>query len=290
MTMADSYVLRFLFEDLDIRGAFVRLGTAWQAMQDGRAYPAPVTRLLGEMTATAAIIGGNLKQPGRLSFQLSGHGPLKSLILDCTQDLKIRGMARFEPGLAEAPLPQLIGDGRLLLTLDTPLAQLPYQSFVPLEGNSIAEIFELYLAQSEQQPARLFLAADGKAAAGLFLQKLPDADLRDADGWNRIAQLAATVKPEELLTLRPEALLTRLFAEEDKRLFEAREVVYHCPEDWDKVRGMVLQLGRGEVEAILAEHGEVLVRDDICNRDYRFSAADIAELFDGATPEKPTLH
>ncbi|QRJ65735.1 Hsp33 family molecular chaperone HslO [Azospira restricta] len=288
--MADSYVLRFLFEDLDIRGAFVRLGTAWQAMQDGRAYPAPVTRLLGEMTATAAIIGGNLKQPGRLSFQLSGHGPLKSLILDCTQDLKIRGMARFEPGLAEAPLPQLIGDGRLLLTLDTPLAQLPYQSFVPLEGNSIAEIFELYLAQSEQQPARLFLAADGKAAAGLFLQKLPDADLRDADGWNRIAQLAATVKPEELLTLRPEALLTRLFAEEDKRLFEAREVVYHCPEDWDKVRGMVLQLGRGEVEAILAEHGEVLVRDDICNRDYRFSAADIAELFDGATPEKPTLH
>lgn len=290
MTMADSYVLRFLFEDLDIRGAFVRLGTAWQAMQDGRAYPAPVTRLLGEMTATAAIIGGNLKQPGRLSFQLSGHGPLKSLILDCTQDLKIRGMARFEPGLAEAPLPQLIGDGRLLLTLDTPLAQLPYQSFVPLEGNSIAEIFELYLAQSEQQPARLFLAADGKAAAGLFLQKLPDADLRDADGWNRIAQLATTVRPEELLTLRPEALLTRLFAEEDKRLFEAREVVYHCPEDWDKVRGMVLQLGRGEVEAILAEHGEVLVRDDICNRDYRFSAADIAELFDGATPEKPTLH
>ncbi|MBI2305686.1 MAG: Hsp33 family molecular chaperone HslO [Rhodocyclales bacterium] len=291
--MADSYVLRFLLEDLDIRGAFVRLGTAWQAMQADRGYPAPVARLLGEMTATAAIIGGNLKQPGRLSFQLSGHGPLKSLILDCTQDLKIRGMARFDPALAdraEAPLRKLLGDGRLLLTLDNPLAQLPYQSFVPLEGGSIAEIFEHYLAQSEQQPARLFLAADDKAAAGLFLQKLPSADERDADGWNRIAHLASTAKPEELLTLRPEALLTRLFAEEDKRLFEAREVTYHCPEDWEKVRGMVLQLGRGEVEAILAEHGELVVRDDICNRDYRFSAADIAELFAGAAPAKPTLH
>lgn len=291
--MADSYVLRFLFEDLDIRGALVHLGAAWQSMQADRAYPAPVARLLGEMTATAVVIGGNLKQPGRLSFQLSGHGPLKAMILDCTQDLKIRGMARFQPEIgemAEAPLSQLIGDGRLLLTLDTPLAQMPYQSFVPLEGTSVAEIFEHYLAQSEQQPARLFLAADETTAAALFLQKLPSADARDPDGWTRITHLASTVKPEELLTLRPEALLTRLFHEEDKRLFEAREVCHHCPEDWDKVRGMVLQLGRAEVEAILSEHGEVVVRDDICNRDYRFSAADIAELFDGDAPPKPTLH
>lgn len=291
--MADSYVLRFLFEDLDIRGALVHLGAAWQSMQADRAYPAPVARLLGEMTATAVVIGGNLKQPGRLSFQLSGHGPLKAMILDCTQDLKIRGMARFQPEIgemAEAPLSQLIGDGRLLLTLDTPMAQMPYQSFVPLEGTSVAEIFEHYLAQSEQQPARLFLAANETTAAALFLQKLPSADARDPDGWTRITHLASTVKPEELLTLRPEALLTRLFHEEDKRLFEAREVCHHCPEDWDKVRGMVLQLGRAEVEAILSEHGEVVVRDDICNRDYRFSTADIAELFDGEAPPKPTLH
>jgi len=289
-TMSDSFVVRFLLEQLDIRGAFVRLGTAWQAMQEGRAYPAPVTRLLGEMTATATLIAGNLKRPGRLSFQLSGHGPLQALLLDCSHELKIRGMARFQPGLVDAPLPQLVGDGRLLLTLDNPLAQTPYQSFVPLDGDSIAAIFESYLAQSEQQPARLFLAADEKATAGLFLQKLPTADARDPDGWTRIAHLASTVKAEELLTLRPEALLTRLFHEEDKRLFDAREITYHCPEDWDKVRGMVLQLGRAEVEAILSEHGEVVVRDDICNRDYRFSAADIADLFDAVPAAGPTLH
>lgn len=288
--MADSYVQRFLLEDLDIRGAVVRLDSAWQGMQADRAYPAIVTRLLGEMMATAAIIGGNLKQPGRLTFQLSGHGLLKALILDCTQDLKMRGMARFEPGIADAPLQELVGDGRLLLTLDNPQAALPYQSFVPLEGGTIAAVFEHYLAQSEQQPARLFLAANGTTAAGLFLQKLPSADARDADSWTRIAHLASTVKPEELLTLDPATLLTRLFAEEDKRLYEAREVAYHCPEDWEKVRGMLLQLGRGEVEAILSEHGEVVIRDDICNRDYRFSVEDIKKLFDEAAPPKPTLH
>ena len=288
--MADSYVQRFLFEELDIRGAVVRLNSAWQGMQADRAYPAIVTRLLGEMMATAAIVGGNLKQPGRLTFQLSGHGLLKALILDCTQDLKIRGMARFEPGIADAPLQELVGDGRLLLTLDNPQAALPYQSFVPLEGDTIAEVFEHYLAQSEQQPARFFLAADGTTAAGLFLQKLPSADARDGDGWTRIAHLASTVKQDELLTLPPEILLTKLFAEEDIRVYETREVAYHCPEDWDKVRGMLLQLGRGEVEAILSEHGEVVIRDDICNRDYRFSVEDIQKLFEEAAPPKSTLH
>ena len=288
--MADSYLLRFIFEDLDIRGAFVRLGAAWQGMQLGRAYPAPVMRLLGEMTATATIVGGNLKQPGKLSFQLSGHGPLKSLILDCNQDLQIRGMARFHPGIADAPLATLLGDGQLLMTLDTPLARQPYQSFVPLEGDSIAAVFENFLVQSEQQPARIFLAADTHAAAGLFLQKLPGADEKDADGWNRVTQLAATVKQAELLTLRPEALLTRLFPEEDKRLFEPRPVAYHCPKDWEKVRGMLLQLGRAAAVAILSEHGEIVIHDDLCNHDCRFSAADVAELFDGAAPAEPTLH
>jgi molecular chaperone Hsp33 len=199
-------------------------------------------------------------------------------------------MARFEPGIAEAPLRELVGDGRLLLTLDNPDAQLPYQSFVPLEGTSIAEVFEHYLAQSEQQPAKFLLAANGNSVAGLFLQKLPTADARDPDGWTRISHLASTVKQDELLSLPPEMLLNLLFAEEDKRLYEVREVAYHCPEDWEKVRGMLLQLGRSEVEAILSEHGEVAIRDDICNRDYRFSAADIAELFDGIASPKPTLH
>lgn len=287
--MTDS-IHRFLLENLDIRGAFVRLESAWQGMQDGRAYPACVAKLLGEMTATATLIGGNLKQAGRLTFQLSGHGPLKALIVDCTQDLDIRGMARFDPEITEAPLPQMIGDGRLVLTLDLPTARQPYQSFVPLVGNSIADVFEHYLLQSEQQPARFFLAASEKGVAGLFLQKLPTADTRDADGWSRIEQLASTVKQAELLTLPVEELLTRLFHEEDVRLYESRPVEYCCPEDWEKVRGMLKQLGRDEAEAILSEHGEIMIHDDICNRNYRFTAADVAALFDDATPPKPTLH
>lgn len=287
----ENYVQRFLLDDLDIRGAVVRLGPVWQQMLAGRDYPAPVAHLLGEMSATTLLIGGNLKQPGRITFQLRGSGPVSLLVIDCNERLHIRGMAKCDEAVPAAQLtgnaPDLLGHGQLLLSLDLPSMREPYQSFVPLDGNSIAEIFEHYLKQSEQQPARFFLAADEHGAAGLFLQKLPGADERDADGWARIEHLASTVKPEELLGLPAEELLLRLFHEETVRVFDPRPVVHDCPEDWEKVRSMLRSLGRAEVDSILQEHGEVLIKDDICNREYRFDAQAIEELF---RENPPTLH
>jgi molecular chaperone Hsp33 len=287
-----SFVRRFLLEELDIRGAVVRLDEVWQAMLRGRDYAPALASLLGQTSAVAAIVAGNLKQAGRLTFQLQGHGPVSLLVVDCTEELNLRGYAKageaqFQP-LSPGPLTDLLGDGRLLLTLDVPGLAQPFQSQVPVEGESVAAVFEHYLAQSEQAPARLWLAADGRSAAGLFLQKLPDADQRDPDGWNRAVGLADTLRKDELLALPAEDILTRLFHEETVRVFEPRPVTHVWPMDWDKIRAVLRSLGQAEVEAILREHGEVAVHDDLSNHSYRFSAADIAELF--APPSPPTLH
>jgi molecular chaperone Hsp33 len=295
MTQPDSYIQRFLLEDLDIRGALVRLGEVWQALQAGRAYPPAVAELLGEMGAITAVIAGNLKQPGRLTFQIQGHGPVGLLVVDCTETLNLRGMARVDRTVPErAGLAELVGDGRLQLTLDLPTMREPWRSLVPLEGSTIAEVFEHYLTQSEQQPAGLWLACDPRASSALFLQCLPGAMDKDADGWSRVRQLAQTVRDDELLGLPPRALLGRLFAEENVRLFDARPVTHHWPADRAKIIGMLKSLGADEVRRILAEHGEVVIHDDLSNHDYRFDAAEIDALFGTddrlAPPTPPTLH
>lgn len=294
--MSGSTVRRFLFEGLDIRGAIVRLDDCWQEMQANRNYPAPVAELLGGMAAVTALIAAQLKQPGRLTFQLRGEGPISILVMDCDEQLRLRGMARSVPDIVPAPAPVLLGaeqGGQLALTLDLPNARQPYQSIVPMVGASLAEIFEHYLEKSEQQASRLFLAADGERAVCLFLQKMPEADHKDADGWHRISQLADTVKKAELLDLDYEDLLRRLFHEDiadgGLRVYEPQPVTYHCPDARAKVADTLLSLGRHEVEAILAEHGEIHVRDDICNRDYRFTAEDVAALF-APTAEPGKLH
>ncbi len=275
----------FLFEHLDIRGAIVCLEDAWQSLRSGRDYPLPVANLLGEMSAVTTLIAANLKQAGRMTFQLRGAGPVNRLVLDCDERLRLRGMAHWQADSIQGQrcVPELLGHGQLALTLDTADMRVPYQSLVPLTGDSVADIFEHYLAQSEQLPTRLLLAADAQRAAGLFLQKLPNADARDPDGWNRVEHLLATWRPQEMLALEPLELLRRLFPEEDIRVFAARPVSHHCPEDWEKIRDLLHGLGRAECDAILSEKGEILIRDDLCNRDYRFSPDEVAALFAAAT-------
>lgn len=273
-------VTRFLLEDLDIRGSVVQLDKVWDLIQAHRNYPDAVRELLGQMCAVTALIAANLKQNGRLTFQLSGHGGgVSMLVIDCSESLNLRGYAKYGEISAQATPKDLFGDGHLLMSLDMEGAHQPYQSHVPLEGDSIGEIFAHYLAQSEQQPAILILAADDQRASGLFLQKLPDADTRDADGWNRVAMLANTLKPVELQHLGATELLGRIFAEENVRVFEPRPVQHDFPPDWDKIRQMLVSIGETEVRKLLAEHGEIVVTDDLSNHDYRFSQEEALALF-----------
>jgi molecular chaperone Hsp33 len=272
-------VRSFLFEQLDIRGAWVQLGPAWREMTAGRNYPGPVLELLGQLSVVTTLITANLKQAGRLTFQLRGEGAVSLLVMDCDEQLRLRGMARAPAELTAGSLPELLGEGALTLTLDTAGMRQPYQSHVPLQGETVAAVFEHYLEQSEQTPTRLWLAANQETAAGLFLQALPGADARDPDGWNRVQLLAGTVRAEELLGLGSISLIERLFPEEDVRVYDPRPVSYHCPRDPEKIETMLRSVGRAECESILAEHGEIRVHDDICNHEYVLDAAAVAALF-----------
>jgi molecular chaperone Hsp33 len=249
-------------------------------MLDGRDYPEDIASLLGHTTALNVLLGANQKGSGRVTLQVQGSGPVRLLVSDCTPELRIRGMASFERPKTSPPNERsLLGDGRLSVTLEDMKSGQLYQSLVPLEGETLEQIFKHYLAQSEQVSAFLRLHADRGALCGLLLEKLPGADAKDPDGWNRVQHLAATLTLDETRDAQPYDLLTRVFPEELMRVYRLYAVEYHCPYDEDKVKDMLRSLGRQEVESILAERGEVVIRNEMCNHEYRFDARAIAELF-----------
>lgn len=274
-----SNIQRFLLENLSIRGSIVKLTNVWQALQHKRGYPSAIARQLGEMAAVCTVIAGNLKRPGRLTFQAQGDGAIKQLVVDCTEKLNLRGFARYSGTTPDEKLPALLGNGHLQLSLDMEGLEQPYQSIVPLEGESIAEVFTHYLEQSEQQPAGLWLACSQEACAALLVQKLPDADEKDTDGWPRVLMLAETMRDEELLELEAADLLRRLFAEEDVRLFTPTPITHDWPRDPEKIADLLLTLGKEEVQAMLAESNEIVIRDELSNHAYCFDADDIDALF-----------
>jgi molecular chaperone Hsp33 len=279
MSLTTDFSRRFTLENLDIRGQVVRLADSWRTLVTGRDYPPHVVNYLGELACVSVLVGAGLKHAGRATLQIQGGAAVKLAVTDCTHDLGIRGMASFTPVEAATNFADWVAGGRVALTVVQDNTGQMYQSIVPVSGLSVAECFEHYFDQSEQLPTHLWLAANAEGAGALLLQKLPKADERDPDGWARVEQLAASVSAAELTQLNAEVLLRRLFHEEDVRIYEPRAVYCNCKRDEEKVKNMLRSLGREELDATLAEMGEIVVKDDMSNEEYRFDHAAVAALF-----------
>lgn len=275
--MAD-YVQRFLFEELSIRGRLVVLENAWHDMLAGRGYAPNIAELLGHTVAVCVLLGVHHKNERRITLQVRGDGPVSLLVADCAAGLKIRGMAVAAAGAAGG-LDALFGAARLALTLEDVGSGRLYQSLVPLEGETLAAVFENYLSQSEQIQSYLVLHAAERGICGLLLEKLPDADARSPQGWDRVTTRAARLGLDDALAHSASTLLVRLFGRELLRVFALDPVEYHCPFDPAKVKDVLRSLGRDECEAILAESGEVVITNEMCNHEYRFGRAEVEALF-----------
>ncbi len=245
---------KFVFDAAPVRGELVRLESAWQEILRRRRYPAPVSTLLGEMMAAAALLSANLKFNGALVMQLHGDGPVRMLVVECNSDLSMRATAKIAEGAEiadDATLASMVnvhGRGRFAITLDPHdklPGQQPYQGIVPLSDEtgpltSMTEVLEQYMQASEQLDTRLWLAADNKVASGMLLQRLPsyggtmegrpdrepaqvgetgqplhkDVQEQDLDTWERVCQLGKTLRREELLEESIDTLIKRLYWEE----------------------------------------------------------------------------
>jgi molecular chaperone Hsp33 len=290
---------RFVFERARVRGELVRLDEAWREVRRRREYPEAVRSALGELTAASVLLAATLKfEGGALVLQVQGGHPVDLLVVECQADLSLRAMARWDGGLdALGPHPilhDLAGGGRCALTIDPGAGLAAYQGVVPLEGGTTAQVLERYMARSEQIATLFSLAATDERAAGLLLQKLPEAGGNaapeaDPDLWNRVGHLAATLTRAELLELPGRDILRRLFHDEDLRVFETMPVRFACRCSRERVAGLIRMVGAEEARLALAERGEMQVTCEFCGRSYAFSR-DQAEraLADGTgkTPER----
>lgn len=277
--MADA-LTRFVFEYAPVRGGIVQLQDTWQAIQSHADYPAPLKKVLGELLAAAALLTANIKFEGSLVLQLHGDGPVRLIVVEATSNRTLRATAKWSGSVPEGPLAALLGRGRFIMTLDQSQAgRQNYQGIVPLVGETTAEVLTHYMQSSEQLDTRIYLAAADTRVAGLLLQRMPDQQGMDHDAWNRATLLADTLKPEELLEVPANDLLMRLFHEETLRRFEQEPLAFACSCSREKVAGMLQSLGREEVDAILAEQGEVSIACDFCGRRYTFDAVDATQLF-----------
>ncbi len=267
---------RFLFEELGIRGLWVRLAKSWQTAQLHQKSSIEVQLQLGQALTAVVLLSSTIKFKGSLILQAQGDGAIKTLVAQATHDRKIRGLVIGKETGQAGNFQNMFGDGRLVITVSPDNAST-YQGIVPLTGDNLATVLENYFIHSEQLNTKLWLFADTGQTTGLLIQELPSQQ-NDNTGWDRIAILADTVTGRELQTLDCEDMLYRLFNEEKVRLYDAEAVTFDCSCSRLKIENALRLIGREELDSVLKERGHIEVNCEFCNKQYRFDPIDVEHL------------
>lgn len=210
-------------------------------------------------------------------------------------------------GLTGRPFPHL-GKGYFAVIIDQGQGMQPYQGLTPLVGTSLADCAETYFAQSEQIPTRFALAsaeatAPGGAqewrAGGIMVQHMPKAspfakgeggsgeggllaaedlvDDDDAEKWNRVTSHLATVELTELIGphVTPDALIYRLFHEEEARVYDAQAIEFGCSCSADKVRQSLSIYSARDLEHMTKDDGTLTADCQFCGAHYSFDPSEL---------------
>lgn len=272
----DDTLRRFVFEREEIRGSLVRLDATWQRLKTADHYPPQVQALLGEALAATALLGRNLKFDGRMTVQVQGGAHVRLLVLQCNNQLQLRGLAQFGDDLPDE-FGALVDGGALCITVESGSRGERYQSIVPLAEADFAQCLENYYTQSVQLPTLFLLAADEQRAAGLMLQVMPERKA-GSGRWRRLLEELQGLDVLRMSRLDDSVLLSALFSDDDIRLFDAEPVSFHCDCSVARIENMLRLLGPSELVSLISDQDPVEIRCEFCNQRYDVTAARVLTL------------
>jgi molecular chaperone Hsp33 len=279
MQMHSDAVVPFVFETLPVRGALIQLKKSWQRMQLGHSYQTNVLETLGHSAAATGLIAQSLKFDGTITMQLSGEGPLAILVMQCTSELELRGMASTGDLASHASFEELVSQARCAITVDAGAMERPYQGIVEVTGESLANSLENYYARSAQIPSHIQLVSEATSCGGILLQQMPEKASPLEDDWRRLGMLASTLRPDDIADGVGIDLLGKLFAEDDVRVFKPKAATFKCRCSKKRAENVLRMLGAEETSAACAEKGRVDVTCEYCGRTRSFDAVDVSRLF-----------
>ncbi len=277
---------RFIFEDTDIRGNYVKLNHTIEEATQHQALPQNIHIALGELMIASSLLASTLKLDGSLTLQIQTNGPLKLLIAECNENLGIRGTVKWNGPIESIAPIDLIKEGHFIITLIQKNAKTPYQGIVPMEGNSISELLENYMLRSEQIQTKLWIHSQENIFHGILIQKLPfnsSAEALDHDAmisaWDDIVMSAdksfKTIHPE----LEASKILQTIFSSETIRLFDPSYPNFACSCSKKSVENMLRLIGKKECESIIEEQSSITIHCDFCNECYKYSEDEVEFIF-----------
>lgn len=279
MLNTDS-VQKFLLEDRDVRGVIVHLTKSYHDILKQHNYPDIIQKQLGEVLVAAALLVETIKLNGRMTIQFQSEGAVQLLVAQINSEGHLRGLAQWDLTASDAALSAGFGGGELVITIFQRGHERPMQGIVSLENRTISEALTFYFLQSEQLPTTFSLSVTKEYAVGMLLQLMPqEKSNAHAESWAEISKRVLEINPAEIFYDNNASFLTYYFPDEAVRLFDARELVFQCGCNKEKMENAIRVMGQAEANLILEEKSEIVVTCEYCNRHFAFDRETVGRVF-----------
>lgn len=250
----------------------------------------PAAIVFGKTLAVMTYMSVCLKEKtGKISVSVKGNGAGGNISVSGDYDLHLRGYIG-EPQVKsvagetdkEAELRCLGKNGTLTVIRDDGYSR-PFVGaceFSPSGG--VDETFEEYYRISEQLPTyiasevRFDDAGACEFAGAAVLQPLPFADKKTLEKLPSKAQLKKIAGEISSSGLKKCA---EIYFSAKEELIKTREAAYKCHCSKEYLAGVLVSLGKEQLEDILKTDGKVSVHCHYCNKDYCFTQEDIKKMF-----------
>ena len=247
---------------------------------------------LGRVLAAGTYLSSALKtERGAVSVTVKGNGPGGEISVSGDSALRMRGYIG-DPNVSLPPnaagkldVGGCVGRSGTLTVVRDDGEGIPFVGTTELVSGEIGEDFAAYFAYSEQIPTAVAvgvrIGTDGKClgAGGVFLQPMPGAGeesiVKAERAISRFSQVSA------LLSEHTAKEIWDAFFGDDpgNRILYEKKPEYKCICSRAYIGGLLLSLGKEELDAILREEGEVSVHCHYCNTDYRFTGEEVEALW-----------
>ncbi len=247
---------------------------------------AVVTAALGRLLTASSMMGISLKNKSdSVTLRVNGGGPAGMLIAVSDGTGCVKGYAQHPiveglPARADGHLDvgAAVGIfGMLSVVKDMGLKE-PYVGQVPLVSGEIAEDITSYYAASEQTPTVCALGVlvdkdlTVMAAGGYLIQLMPGAQEED------ISRLEDNLKGIRSVTdmlsgkMTLEEIMGAVLDGFNPSVLDTKHVEYKCGCSEKRIERALISLGTEELEKIKAEHDDMEVKCQFCDKTYVFSA------------------
>lgn len=281
-----SYLVKAVPQAKKIRAFAVECRDIVETVRKLQGLSPVASAALGRALAGVALISGDFKI-GKVLLQINGGGPLGEILAEGDCEGNLRGTVRnphvnLKPENKKLPVGKAVGKkGYISVVKDLGLREV-YQSSTKLVSGEIAEDLAYYLTVSEQIPSAVSLGVlvdtDGSilAAGGFLIQKLPEAKEEEVQKIEEKIQKLPYITQLLFEGYTPEKILEEIF--EDIKILERRPLNYRCTCSTERVKNMLVALGKEELEDILKDGKPLEVICHFCREKYLISLETIAEL------------